>query len=310
MSWRVVVLSRSAKADYKMDYLIVRTPEAVSRVHISEISVLIIESTAVSITSYLLCELIKHKVKIIFCDHMRNPCAELQPCYGSHDASDKLRQQIQWSNQAKQNVWTEIIRRKLYEQSALLSRLGLPQYALLDKYSDELLPGDSTNREGHAAKVYFNALWGKDFSRSQDNAVNAALNYGYSLLLSAFNREIAAAGYTTQLGISHNNTFNHFNLSCDFMEPLRPLIDAKVAKMAPIQFEREEKMQLVELLNNTVIIDGQRQYLLLAIRIYCAGLLKALQKNKLSEIKWINYASIPKEKHPADIGSESGEAEK
>ena len=58
MSWRVVVLSRSAKADYKMDYLIVRTSEAVSRVHISEISVLIIESTAVSITSYLLCELI------------------------------------------------------------------------------------------------------------------------------------------------------------------------------------------------------------------------------------------------------------
>lgn len=85
------------------------------------------------------------------------------------------------------------------------------------------------------------------------------------------------------------------------MEPLRPLIDTKVAKMAPIQFEREEKMQLVELLNNTVIIDGQRQYLLLAIRIYCAGLLKALQKNKLSEIKWINYASMPKEKHPADI---------
>lgn len=310
MSWRVVVLSRSAKADYKMEYLIVRTPETVNRVHISEISVLIIESTAVSITSYLLCELIKHKVKIIFCDHMRNPCAELQPCYGSHDASDKLRQQIQWDIQAKQNVWTEIIRRKLYEQSALLSRLELPQYALLDKYLDELQLGDSTNREGHAAKVYFNALWGKDFSRSQDNAINAALNYGYSLLLSAVNREIAAAGYTTQLGISHSNTFNHFNLSCDFIEPLRPLIDAKVVEIDPVQFEREEKMQLVELLNNTVIIDGRQQYLLFAIRIYCTGLLNALQKNKLSEIKWIEYTSMPKGKQLSDIGSELREAEK
>ena len=52
---------------------------------------------------------------------------------------------------------------------------------------------DSTNREGHAAKVYFNALFGMSFTRSADTPVNAALNYGYSIILSAFNREVAAA---------------------------------------------------------------------------------------------------------------------
>ena len=289
MSWRVVVISNSAKADYKLDYLIVRTAESVSRIHISEISVLIIESTAVSVTAYLLCELIRRRVKIIFCDQMRNPCSELLPCYGSHDASDKLRQQIKWDELAKHNVWTELIKRKLYCQSALLARHKLSQHALLEKYIAELQPNDSTNREGHAAKVYFNALWGKQFSRSEENPVNAALNYGYSLLLSAVNREICAAGYSTQLGINHSNTFNHFNLGCDFLEPLRPLIDDKVFQMAPQQFEREEKMQLIQLLNSQVMIEDKRQYLLSAVRIYCTSLLNALQRADTDEIAWIEY---------------------
>ncbi len=71
---------------------------------------------------------------------------------------------------------------------------------------------DSTKREGHAAKVYFNALFGMDFTRADDNPINAALNYGYSMILSAINREITAAGYLTQIGIFHQNTFNPFNL--------------------------------------------------------------------------------------------------
>ena len=43
-----------------------------------------------------------------------------------------------------------------------------------------------------------------DFTRSEENTVNAALNYGYSIILSAFNREIVAHGYLTQLGIFHD----------------------------------------------------------------------------------------------------------
>ena len=78
----------------------------------------------------------------------------------------------------------------------------------------ELEFGDLTNREGHAAKVYFNALFGKDFSRRSDNDINAALNYGYALILSSINKEIVSCGYLTQLGICHRNEYNDFNLSC------------------------------------------------------------------------------------------------
>jgi len=70
---------------------------------------------------------------------------------------------------------------------------------------------DATNREGHAAKVYFNALFGLNFTRTSDNFVNAALNYGYSIILLTFTREIVANGYITQLGLYHQNhsTLSH-----------------------------------------------------------------------------------------------------
>ncbi|MEE0516355.1 MAG: CRISPR-associated endonuclease Cas1, partial [Anaerovoracaceae bacterium] len=85
MSWRTVVVTGCAKLDFKMDYLVVRKKEATNRIHLSEIGILIVESTAVSLTAVLLCELVKRKIKVIFCDEQHNPHSELLPCYGSHD---------------------------------------------------------------------------------------------------------------------------------------------------------------------------------------------------------------------------------
>ena len=289
MSWRIVVVSSNAKVDYKLDYLVVRTLDEVKRVHLSEISVLILESTAISITSYLLFELIQRKIKVIFCDHERNPCGELVPTHGCHDGSAKIRQQLKWSEGVRQQVWTEIVREKLRRQRAHLRKRGLSQSELLTSYLEQLQWNDETNREGHAAKVYFNALLGMEFTRTENTPTNAALNYGYSLILSAINREISAAGYLNQLGISHENTYNPFNLGCDFMEPLRPLVDAAVWNLRPEKLERTEKMTLVNLLNQEVQYDGKRQYLLYAIRLYCGGLFRALQSGDMTEIKWINY---------------------
>lgn len=289
MSWRVVVVASNAKLDYKLGYLVVRTVEEVKRVHLSEIGVLMLESTAISLTSYLLCELIQRKIKVIFCDHGRNPCAELIPTHGSHDSSARIRQQLKWPEGIRQQVWTEIVREKLRRQRAHLRRRGLPQAEQLTAYLEQLQWNDATNREGHGAKVYFNALFGLEFTRTDGSVLNAALNYGYSLILSAINREISAAGYLNQLGIAHENTYNPFNLGCDFMEPLRPLVDSAVMDMQPEKLEREEKMMLVSLLNRQVVYDGKQQYLLYAIRLYCGGLFRALQSGDIAEIKWIEY---------------------
>lgn len=111
MSWRVVVISRRCKLEYKLGYLVCRGEE-MKKVHISEISSLIIESTAVSLTASLLCELVKRKINIVFCDEKHNPQSQLIALYGRHDASGVLQTQLAWREEAKRDVWTEIVRLK------------------------------------------------------------------------------------------------------------------------------------------------------------------------------------------------------
>lgn len=285
MSWRTVIISSNAKLDYQMGYLVIRSQET-RKIFINEIATLIIESTAVSMTSYLLCELMRNKVKVIFCDEKRNPSSELLPYYGSHDTSMKIRSQTRWDENIKRIIWTEIVRDKIKKQATLLEKRGVATNNLLDTYQEELTIGDTTNREGHAAKVYFNALFGKSFSRSEDCPINAALNYGYSIILSLFNREIVANGYITQIGIFHDNMFNQFNLASDFMEPFRPLIDEIVLDMELPLFEKEQKHQILEVLQNELRIDGRIEYLPNAIKIYTRSLLEALNERDISLIKF------------------------
>ncbi len=253
MSWRIIVISKRAKLDLQLGYMVVRSEE-ITKIVLSEISTILIESTAVSLTTSLLAELSKRKIKVIFCDEKKNPSAELVSYYGSHDTSNKIRNQIAWKQNTKEAVWTEIVTEKIKKQKEFLEVLGKEESELLSSYLKKIDWNDATNREGHAAKVYFNALFGMDFTRTEDNFINAALNYGYSIILSAFTREIVANGYLTQLGIFHDNMFNQFNLASDFMEPFRVLVDREVFKMNFVKFEHEEKMRLVNLLNYEVKI--------------------------------------------------------
>ncbi|MDD6347158.1 MAG: type II CRISPR-associated endonuclease Cas1 [Lachnospiraceae bacterium] len=288
MSWRTIVVSSASKLDYQLGFLVVRGEETV-KIHINEIEMLIVESTAVSLTAYLLNELIRHKVKVIFCDEKRNPSSELLPYYGSHDTSTKIRHQMEWRAEEKAAVWTEIVTEKIRQQADLLAELHKPEEALLRKYLTEISFGDETNREGHAAKVYFNALFGKDFTRSEECPVNAALNYGYSIILSLFTREITANGYITQIGMFHDNMFNPFNLASDLMEPFRPIVDRMVIHIMPDVFEKDEKHKILELLNKEIHINGHTEYLGNAVKIYTRSIFEALNDKDVSLIKFYDY---------------------
>ena len=123
MSWRTIVISKRAKLDYQMGYMVVRTDE-ITKIHLGEIATVLIESTAVSLTTSLLSELSKKKIKVIFCDEKRNPSSELISYYGSHDTSNKVRKQIQWNQNIKESVWTEIVTEKIRKQKELLEFLG------------------------------------------------------------------------------------------------------------------------------------------------------------------------------------------
>lgn len=287
MSWRTVVITGVAKLDYKMDHLVVRKKEGVVKTYLGDLGTLIIESTAISLTAVLLSELAKKKVKVIFCDEKHNPQSELVSYYGSHDSSGKVKNQISWTDKVKEEVWTEIVTEKIRKQMSFLNKLSYKEQGeLLSQYIQEMTPGDESNREGHAAKVYFNALFGLDFTRSLENSTNAALNYGYGILLACFNREVVSNGYITQIGLFHSNMFNHFNLSSDLMEPFRVLVDKKVVHLQNESFGPEEKMALVDILNEEVLIDGKMNTVNNVIKIYCRSVFEALNEGDISLLKF------------------------
>ena len=119
MSWRIVVISKRAKLDLQLGQMVVRGEE-VTKIVLSEISTILIESTAVSLTASLIAELAKRKIKVIFCDEKKNPSCELVNYYGSHDTSNKIRKQIAWKQNTKEAVWTEIVTEKIRKQKEIL----------------------------------------------------------------------------------------------------------------------------------------------------------------------------------------------
>ena len=270
-----------------MGYLVIRRDNATIRIFLDEINTLILETPACSITGCLIVELIKRKIKVVFCDEKHSPCSELIPCYGHGECSGKLHEQIEWDKRFCQFLWARIIAEKINNQSLFLAEKGLEkEAALLKSYISDIQPGDVSNREGHAAKVYFNAVFGSGFKRGNGTAVDSALNYGYSLILSSFNREIVSCGFSTQLGIAHHNTFNQFNLSCDLMEPFRILIDRWADSFEFHEFGSEEKHKMLEIFNQVLIINGEKRRLDDCIMLYTRSVFKAIQTQNLNVLKF------------------------
>ena len=276
MGFRTVIIKNRAKLEVRLNSLIVRG-EQEKKVFLDEINTLIVQSTAVSLTASLLCELIKRNIKVIFCDEKHNPQSELLPYYGAHNTSKRYKEQIAWKGEIKARVWRQIIKKKIEGQAQHLFELDFFEQAdLLRSYLYEVQENDVSNREGHAAKVYFNCLLGIGNSRKTGGFFNGCLNYGYAVLISAFNREIVSSGYLTQLGIWHDNEFNEFNLACDLMEPFRVVVDRTA--MSIEEGDKEFKKKMVNILNYKTLIDGKNTTLDLAIRHFTKSVFRALEE--------------------------------
>lgn len=280
MSFRTVVIANQAKISYKNRFLVVKKDIEEKYIHLSEIDTIIVDSISVSISSYLLKELTDNKINIIFCDEKHNPYGQIQPFYSRHNSSKKIIEQTKWTLKNKDNLWTLIVKNKIINQAFLLKKIKSKQANLVFSYVDEVGVGDKSNREGHASKVYFNALFGKKFSRGNNDIINAKLNYGYAILLSTISKEITNNGYLTQLGIHHKNEFNPFNLACDLMEPFRVIIDAFVYYNQEKELDNNLKLDIINIFNNIYTFNSKKYTLKDVIELYVKNTFKVLSEDK------------------------------
>jgi CRISPR-associated protein Cas1 len=153
-------------------------------------------------------------------------------------------------------MWGQIVRSKIHRQSEVIQKIGKTGVHL-QRIANKVLDGDPSNCEAEAAKTYWRDLFGDGFRRHSDDVINARLNYGYAILRATVARYVCAHGLSPSLGIHHRNATNPMCLVDDLMEPFRPLIDWKVAKIGCMVeiITKEQRMDLVGLMAQKVRSD-------------------------------------------------------
>lgn len=234
--------------------MIARTKEAPDQersIPIEDIGVVVLEHPQNSVTLPLLNALTDHNAAVILCSDNRMPHAMLMPLDSNSTQGESYRAQTEASEPLKKGLWRQIVEAKIRNQAALLAKLGKDADRLKPLYCN-VKSGDSDNREGAAAKIYWSELFGKEFVRKREGTPpNNLLNYGYTILRAAVARAIMGSGLFPALGIFHRNRYNAFPLADDVMEPYRPFVDDTVCKLfseSRVQLDKETKAELLRIL--------------------------------------------------------------
>ncbi len=244
---------------------------------IEDIGCVVLENQMISITLPLLNELVKNNVAVILCDNKMMPTSMLQNLDANTTQAESLKFQLAVTDPMKKQVWKQIIESKIKNQAAVLALAGKNK-DILKPYYNNVKSGDSDNREGLAAKIYWNSLLGNSFKREREGcSPNSLLNYGYSILRAAVARALLGSGLLPNLGIFHKSRYNAFPLADDVMEPYRPFVDEIVYRLYEngiTELNKESKSEIMRVLNCDVNIGKVKRPLQIALTMTTASLVK------------------------------------
>lgn len=244
---------------------------------IEDIGCVVLENQMINITLPLLNELVKNNVAVILCDNKMMPTSMLQSLDANTTQAESFKFQLAVSEPMKKQAWKQIIESKIKNQASILFLTG-KSGDVLKPYFSNVKSGDSDNREGLAAKIYWNMLFGHSFKRERDGSTpNELLNYGYSILRAATARALLGSGLLPNLGIFHKSRYNAFPLADDVMEPYRPFVDEIVYTLfskGVTDLNKDSKSELLRVLNCDVNIGKVKRPLQIALTITTASLVK------------------------------------
>lgn len=285
MSWRIVYIEKADQLKLYLDNLKVLRDESEILIPLSDIHTIIVDNQQTIVTGRLINKLSKYHILLVFCDDKHLPNSYVLSPHSHHQSSKVLKKQINWSSDTKEEMWKQVIQIKIYNQASVLVHLKRSEPVIHQLYSlaETVQQADQSNREGHAAKLYFKELFGPSFIRDRNSldGINSGLNYGYIVLRSTIARSLIASGLHPGLGIGHANQYNAFNLADDLIEPFRPVIDLWIAVLMNEKdyLDMKTKQKLVYLIsNNKILIGNQKQTLLNAISILIQSFIKSMDE--------------------------------
>lgn len=286
MGYRQVIIKKSEKLHFKDNQLIIDKDESSIKVPLEDISYILIEDSSTILTTRLLAELGKNAISLIVCDEKFEPTSIMYPYNYHFKQLDVFSHQLEIDDSIKNEFWNQIVKRKIENSIRVLEMTSKEEFPIskLTEYINEITDGDSKNREGLAAKMYFRSLFGSDFIRFYDDNVNAALNYGYTIIASAIIRNLAVYGLNTYLGIHHSSKINNFNLAYDFLEPYRSVVDKFVYDnkddiVLPLSFEFRKK--LINSLNKEVLHQNKKYTIEYSIGLLIKSYIKSFSSGEI-----------------------------
>lgn len=260
MAYRNLMIANNAQLKIQNEQLLITT-DATHRVPIEDINSVLIENRQSTITIATLAKLAQDGVTVYVCDEKHTPCAIMMPFAQNSRQYGMVKLQESMSLPLQKQLWQQIVKSKINNQAKCLELNNFCNEAkALQLLSKNVNSGDANNVEAVAAASYFKTLFGKNFSRGDDNDLrNAALNYGYAIIRGHIARLIASYGFLPMKGIHHRSELNAYNLADDFIEPFRPVVDLLVAKELQTieQLTPITKQKLYNLLNVDINITEQ-----------------------------------------------------
>jgi CRISP-associated protein Cas1 len=287
---RTVTVMNPHHISARLEQLIFSAKDAADekQVPVEDLGYLILDHPHTTITQAAIQLLAKHNVGVVFSDEKHLPTSMLFHLDTHHIQTERFRRQAEASEPLKKQLWAQTVKAKILNQAAVLERYGANEYKLLKNVATDVLSGDTSNREGMAARIYWSALFGEDFNRDRFGQwPNAALNYGYAILRACVARALAGSGLLPTLGIHHSNKYNSFVLADDIMEPYRPYVDAIVRftiyndedkDAAEVkELTKEHKQYFFEMLTQDVVMEEQVRPLMNAVMATTASLAKCFE---------------------------------
>jgi CRISPR-associated protein Cas1 len=266
MAFRVVFIENEVTIKVKLNNLIVTKGGEDVWIPLDDISMIIMDNLSSMLSARLLCQLSEEGIGFIICNQEHLPTGYYS-AYDNHSRASKvLGFQIKKSREFYDVLWKQIVEVKICNQAQayLLLKKDETGANYIMSFSEDVENGDKTNREAHAAKVYFNLLMGTSFSRgNEDILLNSGLDYGYAIIRSYISRVCVGYGLNTQIGIHHKSEYNRFNLVDDLLEPLRPIVDmvAFTIMKDDEYFTSNHRRQLINILNLKFVYRNKKMYI-------------------------------------------------
>lgn len=171
---------------------VTRCGEKLGQVAMDDIAGLIVRGYGVSFSTNICARLAKRNAPVIICGNNQSPSSVIWPIESRYQQGFHMQSQAVANKPLLKRLWTELVKSKITHQAAVLS-VNLRDACDLKELVKRVKAGDSENIEAQAARRYWSRLKGNNFTRDREqDGVNAALNYGYTVLRAPMSRPILA----------------------------------------------------------------------------------------------------------------------